>query len=148
MEDVPQDSDRLGNQIVSQDSIECSIRSGPRGKEAVGYGLGVQVGKLIRLEVGDEMFLECFIEAKNPLRACTGCLAQFLFDNLIPEEARPCSELFCKTLSGELRRQRELKELLEQGEECYGMLGRRNGLCFAGIYGRASRTSATRRPLR
>ena len=84
-------------------------------------------GKLIRLEVGDEMFLECFIEAKNPLRACAGCLAQLLFDNLIPEEARPCGELFSKTLGGELRRQRELKELLEQGEECYGMLGRRNG---------------------
>ena len=99
MEDVAQDADSLRNQIVSQDSIECSIGPGSRGKEAIGYGLGIEIGKLIQLKVENQMFLECFIEAKNLLCACAGCFAQFFFDNFISEEARACSKFCCKTLT-------------------------------------------------
>ncbi len=102
MKDIAQDANRLGNQIISQGSIEFSVRPGSRGKEAIGYGLSIQVGKLIRLKVENEMFLECLIEAKNLLCACAGCFAQFLFDHLISEKAGACGKFFGKTLSGEL----------------------------------------------
>ena len=104
MEDVAQNADGLGNQIVSQDSIECSIGPGSCGKEAIRYGLGIEVSKLFRLKVENEMSLECLIKTKNLLCACAGCFTKFLFDNLISQEARACGEISCKTLSTELRR--------------------------------------------
>ncbi len=65
VEDVTENANGLGDQVVSQFAIECSIRSGSGSKKTVGYGLRVQVSKLVRTEVGDEVFLECLVKSQD-----------------------------------------------------------------------------------
>ena len=117
VEDVAKNANGLGNQIVSDLTVECSVGTGSRSEESISDCLRVKVSKLVGFEIGDQMLLEGLIETKNPFCPNAGCLAEFFFDDLISQEACACCKFFRKTLGGELCRKGELKEFFQQSQE-------------------------------
>ncbi len=65
LEHLPQDADRLGDVVKGNFPVEVPIGAGASGEQAVGDRLGIEIGKLLRGQAGDQVFLKSLVKTVN-----------------------------------------------------------------------------------
>ncbi len=94
-------------------AFEIAIHAGAGGKQAIGNGLGVEIGKLLRGKTGNEVFLEGLIVTEK-LSALGFRLPELLSHNLIAQETGTFGKGNSERLGSEVDRKFKVEEELDK----------------------------------
>ena len=109
--DIPQDANGMRDIVKSTAARERLAFGNARacGKETIGYGLSVEVGKRYRRKAGNEELLECLKVGVEAAFSGSKLFLELVVDD-VTHEARSPGELGCKALGGEGFWQLKFKE--------------------------------------
>ena len=115
----PTDSDR--DEGIGYQTVELPLRaSASAGSEqTVGDGLGVEVGKLLLGQAGDEILLKCFVKAVDVFLF----LGKFRADDIIAQEARASCQFTRQVFGSKGGRRGEREKVFEKLSQFLDLLG-------------------------
>ncbi len=131
-EDAFQHSQSLGDVFVDKLTVKFTFTAGAGGKDAIGEGLSIEIGKLFQAEVVYQQFFEAVIEIQQHFFTPPFFLCQFIFQDLVPQKTGAPGEGISKGFGVCDSRERKAKISVQQGTKLICML---QGRGFAHVDG-------------